>query len=582
MFYFKGISQVPEKLFYIKSPTEINLNENQLEKFNYLKNKNIYKDIYCIKIGNVKNLTDLNEGIVYFNLPVSDTTYKAINTKSEFIDKENYFWKGYLIENEGYIKIICKEGEIFGSIQVENRLLEIQSFEKNKSVIFEYQNDKVENIEKDDYPKNSITNINNDIISRPFDVLNNEKIIQEKIDILIFYTNGALNEKPNISQTAELSISDLNDVFENSHIDQYVKANLAGLYYLSGYESANLTTMKSDVKRLNSDSNAKNKRIQKNADLVVLLTEEYDGGYSGYVSSIGPKRDSAYAIVEAKNATSTWRVFSHEIGHLFGGVHDNESGTYNHGYAIPSAGGGSDLTLMHHQFPRINYFSNPDVFYYLKRTGTTSYNNVARKIRETCSSVAAFSPLSPMIIYITGPSPVQQQGTYTYSANISGGIVPYYYNWEYGYDNFNFTSFNTSANANLYIDQVSTYLRLTVYSWDSQTKVAYYQVDYFGGGLDGGSGLDVVSKNSTTKNLKSSFQQKAFNIFPNPADNNISIEFTEIPREIKIYSTEGKLILNEKVESTKLELNINKYPNGLYLVKIIYKDNVINDKFIKK
>ncbi len=70
-------------------------------------------------------------------------------------------------------------------------------------------------------------------------------------------------------------------------------------------------------------------------------------------------------------------------------------------------------------------------------------------------------------------------------------------------------------------------------------------------------------------------------IYPNPFNNNIIIEFTEIPEnsEVKLYDLMGKQILKSKIDETKTILNTSVLENGIYLLKVVTDEG---DVFIGK
>lgn len=70
------------------------------------------------------------------------------------------------------------------------------------------------------------------------------------------------------------------------------------------------------------------------------------------------------------------------------------------------------------------------------------------------------------------------------------------------------------------------------------------------------------------------------NIYPNPADNFISIQ-SEEKTTIVISDMSGKIIFSKK-NCSKLELiDISKLSSGIYIVKSIMKDKILSEKFIK-
>ena len=73
-------------------------------------------------------------------------------------------------------------------------------------------------------------------------------------------------------------------------------------------------------------------------------------------------------------------------------------------------------------------------------------------------------------------------------------------------------------------------------------------------------------------------------IYPNPFSNNFKIDFIENGNyEIKFYNSTGSLFLKENFQGNVLSFDLNKYSDGIYLVKIQDKksNKIYSEKFIK-
>ncbi|MCL9806479.1 T9SS type A sorting domain-containing protein [Flavobacterium amniphilum] len=64
------------------------------------------------------------------------------------------------------------------------------------------------------------------------------------------------------------------------------------------------------------------------------------------------------------------------------------------------------------------------------------------------------------------------------------------------------------------------------------------------------------------------FNATAFNIYPVPTNNWANIETTEIINTVSIYNSLGQLI----AETKEKQINLSGYPNGIYFVKINFKN----------
>lgn len=116
-------------------------------------------------------------------------------------------------------------------------------------------------------------------------------------------------------------------------------------------------------------------RDRVSADVVVMLSEARFGEnerqpWCGWAARVVAAEDSAFANVNWRCLAGRYS-FVHEIGHLIGAAHDNETSTdhpmyrFAHGYRHEPGQGGGWRTLMSYdcviRCPRLGYWSNPDV-----------------------------------------------------------------------------------------------------------------------------------------------------------------------------------------------------------------------------
>lgn len=491
---------------------------------------------------------------------------------------ERHFYKC-----KGEITIICKNSEVFGHFTINSKVYEIHSFGKDKNILIEFNNEIL----------SAYTCGYKDTLSIP-----SEKKISDSstksitssysnIRVLVLYTDAANNAVSNITNTATLAVSQMNDAILNSGIGSNLRIVLAGVERLDFYE--NQLDVEGDVEALSINPNAQNQRDLYQAHLVVLLT---DGNYLvywygqwydvyGIVDDIGPDEPDAYCIVEADQATPKY-VFSHETGHLFGGRHQNDlTGTYEHGYFFQTGiwPFKKDRTTIMYANPGnyILHYSNPNIEYKNKPTGTVSTNDVARKLKTEATIVEAFrSYIPPMSVNISGPTKGDNAGIYTWTSNVSNGTPPYTYLWEYSLDGFNYIGvFDTTASITgpLPMDN-DLYLKLTVNAADSQIAVDYHttiNIDAWSGEIQ--STNDFVKKDSVEIFTKETSKvdrttllvedndkiNESLVIYPNPFARNSNI---------KCFFAEDSNIMLEVLDS-----------NG-QKVKYIYSGEILKGWFV--
>jgi alpha-tubulin suppressor-like RCC1 family protein len=72
--------------------------------------------------------------------------------------------------------------------------------------------------------------------------------------------------------------------------------------------------------------------------------------------------------------------------------------------------------------------------------------------------------------------------------------------------------------------------------------------------------------------------------YPNPANDNITIENSDIIKDamISIYNIHGQLLIQQPLRQTKTEINISKISKGLYILKIGNQEGIAVKRFIKE
>lgn len=73
-------------------------------------------------------------------------------------------------------------------------------------------------------------------------------------------------------------------------------------------------------------------------------------------------------------------------------------------------------------------------------------------------------------------------------------------------------------------------------------------------------------------------------IYPNPTKGALKIEIPGLGNEyarLAIYNNQGKLIIDKKVSKFVNEVNLSRYPSGMYILKILIGQNSSEWKIIK-
>lgn len=81
----------------------------------------------------------------------------------------------------------------------------------------------------------------------------------------------------------------------------------------------------------------------------------------------------------------------------------------------------------------------------------------------------------------------------------------------------------------------------------------------------------------------SEYQQEKLNIYPNPANDLLTIETTNPESlSIEIHTLNGQLLYNDKMEGPTLQIDLSSFQKGLYFITVRSRDYVRTEKLIKQ
>ncbi|MCX6281964.1 MAG: YCF48-related protein [Bacteroidetes bacterium] len=87
-------------------------------------------------------------------------------------------------------------------------------------------------------------------------------------------------------------------------------------------------------------------------------------------------------------------------------------------------------------------------------------------------------------------------------------------------------------------------------------------------------------------NSKLHASKAVMHLYPNPASSELYIEIASenknIVSQIKVFSLDGKEVLQESISSFKGVINLSSLQNSIYFIKLINKEGVFNGKFVKE
>jgi hypothetical protein len=340
-------------------------------------------------MGEVRNITIVKfknpfieqiDGRLRFNSNVSTFPAKILKTESvKYSSPYKYKWRGVSYDKHFDITLIKNTSGICGTIiDIDNdKFYRIMPLDTVHSVLLEIEHTDFSCDISQDHT--GLTGANDE---------NCEDICLGHLDILFLIPPSVQISDP--VSTFDLWISDLEAAFQNSNIRNTVSYTYAN----TAWNSFTTNSCKFDAEQISSNQSINTLKSTFGADVVVMVAppSQYVSGPLACVAEIGPTSDKSTAVVPINLALDN-HIFTHEIGHLFGGLHQQDR------YYVPVADCASAhlitqlnvQTLMGISQPRILHFSDPAISFMTHPTGTTQENNAGR-IRATGCRVGAFTP----------------------------------------------------------------------------------------------------------------------------------------------------------------------------------------------
>lgn len=596
---FTGSGQTTNSAPFFLAPTDGiqgTLQKDEVEKFQKFKeNTNTYKSVTMVHTADISKFQKNKR--IPFHLPGINGIPVARASKIEAKTLKDYTWKGdFENEHEGTVLLIAKEGEVFGQIRIDGKSYQLFSLKSGVSILLEINMDAMRGKHCD------IGSVN--------DVDENTKLNEQKLEVKVRgcsdprilvvaspQAETALGGFNGVQQLAQVAISQLNDVFENSDLN--ISAILTGVEILDGFIEP--STIVGALNLLITE--AADEREDHFADLVVMITASYDDAV-GIAQGLGPV--NAFAIANEHVATNEL-AFVHEVGHLYGARHENldcftdlcqncdNTQDYSHGYHFKTGiwpfrtdrwtvmRSCTNLTSV------IEHFSNPSVEFKNKPTGVENLQDNARRVQNNRCAVGNLrgNPPPPMTATINGPIQAYNTGTHNWCVSVSNCSNVTFYAWEYSTDGFNYSpwNFQICKNASMPFNE-DLYLRVTATCSDGRTAIDYH----FTNNLDIPNQLSNPIPTLGTETINPNIY-KNFDVLisPNPITGK-KISFTlKIPENgsgaVVLMDILGRKVYTvSDGEFQKGSINISKplptLSSGMYFLRTIWKNQSITRKVI--
>ncbi len=594
------VGQETTNLFKNVSKSKIGFDLKQSEKLDKMIENPIYLSHFFVEVNDLIEVQE--NGTIHVNLPDKEGTELFVGQEIKYSNPNEYMFYGELDPcNElrmGYIHLIAKEGNVFGQINIEDEIYELQDFGDHKNVLFKIDPSIYNEAEcaTEHEGKGEGKKVNHSIQNRSSGGCN--------VRVLVLFT-AAADAVGNPQNSANLFIQQTNQSVCNSDAD--VSFTLAGVQELVGFTETNDPTTTRD--NLQADPDANQLRDDFQADLVVLLTDGNWNTFFGQVFGISflnnwGDPDFGYAVSEIDAAGGRF-TFTHEIAHDFGCKHNTD----NRGapdFVFDARGHNfktgwwpfrkTRRTIMNTlgNGSRIMHFSNPDVEFKNKDTGVSDERENADQLSAEACAIANYRDFTPPLnVNISGPTWGDNSGTYTWCANITSCPNPTSIFWEYSIDGFTYFPWSLSQNqvcisGSLPLNQ-SLWLRVTVTCDDGSVDTDWH----FIWNEDEWDPCDDMKQkladHPTEIELRSTTNINDVVVYPNPLQDNINIELNLIEEsrvEPIIYELSGREVM--KLSSVTLEkgkhaltYDVSSLNPGIYFLKTSIKDEIITKSIIK-
>ena len=127
------------------------------------------------------------------------------------------------------------------------------------------------------------------------------------------------------------------------------------------------------------------------------------------------------------------------------------------------------------------------------------------------------------------------------------------------------------------------------FTWRSPStdlgSVTFYTAVNAANGNGSTSGDQIVLANESFSSLSISEAQKIdFAMYPNPANDILTIDLPEIAEKVTVefYDQIGKLAYTQNLDANSKTINVSGLATGIYILKVIADNKIGTQKFIKQ
>lgn len=526
-------------------------------------------------------------------------TFTPINIETEADSVYTYYGEYDQCGDEnGYITIIAKDGNLFGQININDDVYELIDLGERKNILVKW--------DLTSFPSIQCAVTSNESLNVPVTEQISNRNSACDVSVLVLYTSRAA-AIANPRDKAVLAIKQTNEIARNSSVP--ISFSLAGVAELTGFIENQDSDDTRDRLKLNQLANQL--RDLYHADMVSLFTDgnfiyEDNLGYiyqvtgNSYLDRWG-QNDWAYNVIEIDAALGRY-TFTHELTHHFGCKHDNDDrGLPDYVFSARAyrfltgwwpfrKERKTLLCNLYEGESNIMHWSNPSIKFKKEKTGVVNERNNAAQVTTmgcTVSDFRSFTTTS-MTVSISGPDESAAGQIVIYNVDVANctNILNIY--WEYSFDGFHFKPAQGSLSCSLTMpSKGSLYVRVTVICQEGNQKETAFIMTLNANDPDSNPRIrcDQQYLISGTENI--GFEN--LSIYPIPAGELLNIKFNlhmTSKLNINIIDITGKLIdeiINTPLNSGKHEIkyDISELNSGIYILNFVEDGNIINKRLIK-
>ena len=529
--------------------------------------------------------------------------------------------------------------QLIGKVQIENKFYKIQLLESKKEVIVVEEKpsekiptcsesilNEIENTNTKETAKTkskSILKTNTGVQNISQNVLNNNDAC--KVKVLVLYTLAAATNYDSDDPLGDYIKSDVditNTILQNSHVNSQIELVGIAPFFIDEYNYTNYEYDYLDEPMSNLSYNALSnldfnnsiitQRNNYDADIVVIITEYLFTPVAGIARRLtnDPSTDKSetyfYSFIQHIHLNNSSYTFSHELGHLFGSVHEYgvsnpnlDESIFPYSYAINIAKNNNKLSTvnaMSYTDVTIRpYYSNPNVSINYNgstfQLGNADFADNARTFNQTMPDIAKYrQPIEDKVLDISNSFKI-----YDDSDNY---IIPKDdYTLHTAINSLTITN-DDDLDKKIIVNRGG---KLELKAKTIKIKKGVTIKKSFFGWLYGdaiflktegaeiatcGSNLSrniALSNSQTPLNI---FQEDKITIYPNPTNNIVNLKWNKnlTPNKIIINDMYGKQIIKQAIMGTKdgaYTLNLKNLSRGIYFLSVYdNKNNLIKSQKI--